>query len=118
MLEAVKDAVNTTETDYNLVYKKFYPYISDLSYGAAPKETKIISALKNNMPGYGINYELPLEEMQRLGLPVLNIGPFGKDAHKFTERIEKRYSFEVAPVLVYKTIINLLTQGDGSSVSY
>lgn len=110
LLEAVADAVNSTKTDYKLVYKKFFPYISDLSYGAAPKDPKIIAALKNNMPGYGTKYSLPLEEMQKLDLPVLDIGAFGKDAHKFTERIEKRYSFEVAPVLVYKTIMNLLSK--------
>jgi len=90
------------------VYKKFFPYISDLSYGAAPKDPKIIAALKNNMPGFGSKYNLPLEDMQKLDLPVLDIGTFGKDAHKFTERLEKEYSFEVTPVLVYKTIMNLL----------
>lgn len=108
LLDAVADAVNTTETDYKLVYKKFFPYISDLSYGAAPKDPKIIAALKDNMPGYGSKYELPIEDMQKLDLPVLDIGAFGKDAHKFTERIEKKYSFQVAPKLVYKTIMNLL----------
>lgn len=46
--------------------------------------------------------------MQKLDLPVLDIGSFGKDAHKFTERIEKEYSFKIAPILVYKTIMNLL----------
>lgn len=108
LLDAVAKAVDSTETSYKLVYKKFFPYISDLSYGAAPKDNKVIVALKNNMPGYGSKYSLPLEDMQKLDLPVLDIGSFGKDAHKFTERIEKKYSFEVAPVLVYKTIMNLL----------
>lgn len=108
LLDAVASAVNTTKTDYNLVYKKFFPYISDLSYGACPKDPSIINALKSNMPGFGSKYYLPLEDMQKLDLPVLDIGSFGKDAHKFTERIEKKYSFEVAPVLVYKTIMNLL----------
>ncbi len=46
--------------------------------------------------------------MQELNLPVVNIGPFGKDAHKFTERVEKNYSFVVAPKLVYDTIMKLL----------
>lgn len=109
LLDAVAQAVDTTESRYNLVYKKFFPYISDLSYGACPKDPKIISALKNNMPGFGSKYYLPLEDMQKLDLPVLDIGSFGKDAHKFTERIEKEYSFEVAPLLVYKTIMNLLS---------
>ncbi len=108
LLSAVEEAVNTTESDYKIVYKKFFPYISDLSYGAAPKDPAIIAAFKSNMPGYGKTYNLPIEEMQELDLPVLDIGAFGKDAHKFTERIEKKYSFEVAPELVYKTIVNLL----------
>lgn len=110
LLNAVEDAVKTTDSEYKLVYKKFFPYISDLSYGAAPKDDNIISSLKNNMPGYGTKYELPLEDMQGLDLPVVNIGPFGKDAHKLTERIEKKYSFEVTPVLIYNTIMNLLKE--------
>ncbi len=108
LLEAVADAVENTKTDYKVVYKKFFPYISDLSYGAAPKDPKIIAAIKDNMPGFGKTYSLPLEDMQKLDLPVLDIGSFGKDAHKFTERIEKTYSFEVAPELVERTIKNLL----------
>ncbi len=110
LIDAVAEAVDSTKTDYKLVYKKFFPYISDLSYGAAPKDPKIIAALKNNMPGFGSKYNLPLEDMQKLDLPVLDIGSFGKDAHKFTERIEKHYSFNVAPELVYKTIMNLLSK--------
>lgn len=108
LLEAVKEAVDTTETDYQLVYKKFFPYISDLSYAAAPKEVDAVEALKQNMPGFGVKYSLPLEDMQKLQLPVVDIGPFGKDSHKFTERLEKNYSFNVAPVLVQKTVMNLL----------
>lgn len=108
LLEAVKEAVDTTETEYQLVYKKFFPYISDLSYAAAPREADAVDALKLNMPGFGVKYSLPLEEMQQLQLPVVDIGPFGKDSHKFTERLEKTYSFNVAPILVQKTVFNLL----------
>ena len=53
-------------------------------------------------------FDIPLEEMQKLNLPVVNIGPFGKDAHKFTERIEIDYSYNVAPGLVRDTILGLL----------
>ena len=108
LIDAVDNAVKTTETDYKLAYRKFFPYISDLSYGAAPKDPAIIAALKNNMPGFGTKYSLPLEDMQKLSLPVLDIGCFGFDAHKFTERVEKRYSYTVTPELVYKTVMNLL----------
>lgn len=110
LLESVDEAVKSMDTEYNIYNKKFYPYISDLSFVSAPKDERIMEALRNNMPALDSKYNLPLEAMQKLSLPVVNIGPYGKDAHKFTERLEKKYSFEVAPELVYKTIMNLLSK--------
>lgn len=103
LIDAVQHAVSTTECDYNLVQKKFLPCISDLSYAAAPKEEGAVEALKENMPGFGIVYDLPLDDMRELDLPVADIGCYGKDAHQFTERVEKGYSFEVLPEILYKT---------------
>lgn len=108
LLNAVEKAIDSIDTEYRLVHKKFFPYISDLSYAAAPKEAGAVDALKRNMPGFGIKYTLPLDEMQDLQLPVVDIGPFGKDSHKYTERLETNYSFEVTPQLVYNTMLNLL----------
>ncbi len=108
LLEAVEAAVKETKSDYQLGFKKFFPYISDLSYGAVPMEEGVVETFQENMPGYGITYDLPFEEIRALNLPVLDIGAFGKDAHKFTERIEKKYTFNVAPELLYRTIMNLL----------
>ncbi|HZK10206.1 MAG TPA: M20/M25/M40 family metallo-hydrolase [Clostridia bacterium] len=108
LLQAVAAAQKNLRSDYDIKMRKFYPYISDLSYGAAPREKKALESLKENMPGFGTKYKLPLEEMQKLDLPVVNIGPFGKDAHKFTERVQRDYSYNVAPGLVKDTILNLL----------
>lgn len=108
---AVTKAVETVQPnfeEYPLVEKKFLPCISDLSYARAPKDEQIIQNLMGNTPGYGAFYQIPIEEMQALDLPVADIGCFGKDAHKFTERIEKRASFEMTPQLLYHTILNLL----------
>ena len=108
LIDAVNDAVTKAGDKFNIVTRKFYPYISDLSYAAAPKDDKVVEVLKNNMPGFGVRYDLPLKEMQELNLPVANIGPYGKDAHKFTERIEKDYSFNLVPQMLHDTIKNLL----------
>ncbi|PKK39537.1 Arginine utilization protein RocB [Clostridiaceae bacterium JG1575] len=108
LFDAVAQAVEETPSKNPVVYRKFFPYISDLSYGAAPKEPQVIHDLKSNMPGFGILYRLPLQEMQELNLPVLDIGPFGKDAHQFTERIEKQHAFHTAPELTGRTIAHLL----------
>ena len=91
------EVIANTDVPYDIQLKKFYPYISDLSYATAPQDVDALDSLRNNMPGFGKKYYLPLEAMQELNLPVVNIGPFGKDAHKFTERVEKNYSFVVAP---------------------
>ena len=107
LLSAVDHVIKKYEGDCKLVSRKFYPYISDLSFVTAPKSEKI-AALQSNMPAYGTKYNLPLAEMQALSLPVVNIGPFGKDAHQFTERIEKAFSIGIAPFLVYDTILELL----------
>lgn len=108
LIDAVEHAVSTTKCDYNLVQKKFLPCISDLSYAAAPKEEGAIQALKDNMPGFGIVYDLPLDDMRELDLPVADIGCYGKDAHQFTERVETEYSFVVLPEILYKTTTYLL----------
>lgn len=108
LIDAVNHAVATTECDYSLVQKKFLPCISDLSYAAAPKEAEAIDALKQNMPGFGVVYNLPLEDMQELDLPVADIGSYGKDAHQFTERVETIYSYEILPEILYKTMMYIL----------
>lgn len=108
LIDAVDVAISNAGDKFNIISKKFYPYISDLSYAAAPREEKAVESLKEDMPVFGIKYNLPLKEMQELNLPVVNIGPFGKDAHKFTERVERDYSFNVAPKIVYDMVLNLL----------
>ena len=60
------------------------------------------------MPGFGSKYIMPIEEMQELNVPVVDIGTFRKDAHKYTERLETNYSFTITPEVVYRTIIELL----------
>jgi len=108
LLESVSQAVESHDHGYNVINKKFYPYISDLSFVSAPQDEKILDTLTLNMPAFGSKYDLPIKDMQKLNLPVVNIGPFGKDAHQYTERIERKYSFDVAPKFVYETVKNLL----------
>lgn len=117
LMEAVTKAIASTDSPHPLVFKKFFPYISDLSYATAPTDPLALQALKGNMPGLGTKYILPLETMQALNLPVMDIGVFGKDAHKFTERVEKEYSFHLTPQLLRKTLQHLLQGTENSDAS-
>jgi arginine utilization protein RocB len=51
-----------------------------------------------------------------LQAPVLNIGPFGKDAHKLTERLHKESAFVHTPFalkVVVESMFAELTENEG-----
>jgi len=112
LLNAVEQAVKEArqKCKYNIVVKKFYPYISDLSYCSISKNESSISKLVNNMPAWPGKYSLPVEAIQQISMPVVNIGPYGKDAHKLTERLSQSYSFDTMPMILEKTIASLLNE--------
>jgi arginine utilization protein RocB len=89
-----------------LINGKFYPYISDASYLRAPEGNINLGELMPLWgPLWGMGYTLPLEEMRTLGdLPVINLGPWGRDAHKPTERVYMPYSFGRLPDIMEAVI--------------
>ena len=82
----------------------YFNGISDLSYVNYDKDDFGWKSFKNNLPVWEGVYSIPFEEMQQLEAPVLNIGPFGKDAHKLTERLHKGSAFEQTPFVLRKLI--------------
>lgn len=114
LLAAIERALAGEKSVYPVKIKKFFPCISDLSYGASPDSPDALRAVANNMPGFGSIYKLPIEELARLKIPVSMIGTYGYDAHKYTERLEKGYSFETMPGILRRIIGNLLSE-DGTS---
>jgi len=67
-----------------LKQRHFYPYISDMSFVRMPGDGKI-APLLDNCP-VPESFELPRPE-HRLRMPVINLGPWGKDAHRVAERV-------------------------------
>ena len=100
-------------------FRGFYPYISDLSYACLDDDIDT-GALKTNMPLFGLRdgegalyYSLDsemLNDIRALNCPVINIGPFGSDAHGLCERVYMPYSFEVVPDIIFKTISSALKE--------
>lgn len=109
LAQAVACAVNEAKEKlgYEIVIKRFYPYISDLSYCKLPTDSGAIEALVSNMPAWPEAYELPLDAISCLSMPVANIGPFGKDAHKPTERLSRAYSLDAMPLILARTVESL-----------
>lgn len=106
--QVCRQIIDKAQKDFGetLAIEPFYPGISDMSY--LNLSTGIdLQALKGNFPLWDVKYSVPLEEIAALNIPFINIGPWGKDPHKYTERLCLSYSFDVAPQLIYETVMLL-----------
>ncbi len=88
--------------------QNYYTGISDLSYALFESDERNTAFIKDNMLLWGDVYEIPFEEIKSLSIPVLNIGPWGKDFHKRTERVNLRDLTQRVPALVDEAIRYLL----------
>ncbi|MDI9485882.1 MAG: M20/M25/M40 family metallo-hydrolase [Bacillota bacterium] len=110
LLDSVAASVNELQqySDKPVVTKMFYPYISDSSFMALGGDREDLAALQHNTPAWGIKYTHPIEDIAQINVPVVNIGTFGKDGHKLTERVHMKHTFEHVPNITYKVIKKLL----------
>lgn len=103
-----------SKKNFNQSYARehFFTGISDLSYSSVKNSKDIVKSLKGNMPLYGSMYSIPLEKIEALSMPCMNIGPWGKEFHKLTERVLKEDLFYRTPRLLDYTISILLDWND------
>jgi arginine utilization protein RocB len=90
------------ELGVSIQERKFFAGISDMSwFGAAPEFD--LGFLGNNTP-------LPSARVQGapLGLPTINLGPWGRDYHQWLERVHVPYTFEQLPELVWRVSLAVL----------
>lgn len=87
--------------------QNYFSGISDLSYVGLNYENSSIASLINNMPVWDKGYSLPIADMKKLNVPVLNVGPVGRDPHKWTERLDADFAFVTLVDLLQLTIEKL-----------
>ncbi len=109
MIAVVEEIIREAQEAFgeSLAISEHFASISDLSYVGFQGEKQQLTPLADNMPGWGVIYDIPLNDLLKLDIPVVNLGPAGKDAHKFVERLEVDYSLEVVPKLL-KSLIRKL----------
>lgn len=110
LLDAVEAAIEKIrpEADRQIKTRMFYPYISDSSFMAVCDDTLAIQEMIANMPQYGVKYSHPVEKIQQIDVPVVNIGTFGHDGHMLTERVDMRHTFQNVPNITYEVVTRLL----------
>ncbi len=87
-----------------LVLQHFYTAISDMSYASLQDAGQVIPYLIPNMPLWGEVYNIPLSKIAELQIPSINLGPWGKDLHMFTERVYRPDLLERTPWLMDQAI--------------
>ncbi|MDN4525596.1 M20/M25/M40 family metallo-hydrolase [Fictibacillus fluitans] len=103
------DVIQFAQEQFQITLKKqnYFAGLSDLSYVGLSYKKEELRPLLDNMPVYGERYTLPLNEMNDLTMPVMNLGPLGRDAHKWTERLHLS-SLQATQQLIAYTITKLL----------
>ncbi|MFC3041797.1 M20/M25/M40 family metallo-hydrolase [Virgibacillus xinjiangensis] len=108
ILEVMKgSAKENLDLDVHQVH--YFNGISDLSYVNYKDEHGDWKSFEKNAPVWGDAYTIPFEDMLKLQAPVLNIGPFGKDAHKRTERLHRESAFVHLPHLLETVVRQMMT---------
>lgn len=116
LISALDKAVEAIQPEYPhpIVTRNFFPYISDMSFMALSDDEEGINAVSRNNPGWGTKHYVEFQDIRDINVPVINIGPYGLDAHKKLERMEMKYSLEIVPNITNLVIQNLLTDDEKS----
>jgi arginine utilization protein RocB len=62
------------------------------------------------MPLWDHLYSINFEGLKNLNIPVMNVGPWGKDLHKLTERVNLKDLKNHTPKLIMDIIENVLSK--------
>jgi arginine utilization protein RocB len=113
--EALDQAIERVQPYYSNPIKTsaFFPYISDMSFLKIKDDEAAISAACENNPSWGSKHWIDYNSIRELNIPVINIGPYGMDAHKKYERTELKYTTEIVPNLTHQVIEKLIGCGSG-----
>ncbi|MGX9134477.1 M20/M25/M40 family metallo-hydrolase [Rummeliibacillus sp. JY-2-4R] len=88
----------------------YFNGICDLSYCQFQADEDWRTYEKNT-PVWGETYDIPFEEISQFHAPVMNVGPYGKDAHQISERLQMKSGFEEMPKLLEALIKYVYSNG-------
>ncbi|NLN82829.1 MAG: M20/M25/M40 family metallo-hydrolase [Firmicutes bacterium] len=108
LIRAAEKAVDDlkVEEKYKMQKRFFFPYIADSSFLSLNDDEDSLKAYVENYPAHLKYQRTDFDLINRLSMPVINIGAYGKEAHQFLERLDAAYSFGVVPPLIQQTIKN------------
>lgn len=112
---AEMEAYAREQHQVTLVKQNYFGGISDLSYVGLQYPAASMQPLVANMPLWNNGYSIPLQELEAFDVPVLNLGPVGRDAHQWTERLDVDYAFDTLKDMLPRCIQSLLKNGQAAA---
>lgn len=92
--------------NYDLTYENYTVGLSDCSYCAVDKVFDY-NRFSLNTPMWGKLYSIDFEDIEKLNIPSIIFGPWGKDYHQATERVNKESLTVIVPELI-EEIVNYI----------
>lgn len=110
LLAAVRKTMDFARQNFaaDLRLKKYYMGISDMCYTGL-SQSRDVQPLLHNLVGEGLIYDFPAADLKKINVPAIDLGGFGKDFHKASERLEKHYSLDILPELYVHLLEQLLS---------
>ena len=110
LLAAVRKTMDFARQNFaaDLRLKKYYMGISDMCYTGL-SQSRDVQPLLHNLVGEGLIYDFPAADLKKFHVPAIDLGGFGKDFHKASERLEKHYSLDILPELYVHLLEQLLS---------
>jgi arginine utilization protein RocB len=99
------------EAGVSIRLRAFFPGISDMSFLGCADTPEELALVADNTPAWGSRIRFDYSCARELDVPVINVGPWGRDYHQRLERIYMPYSFGVMPELVWRIAGDLLGEG-------
>lgn len=107
-INLMKETALTLGTQVEQIH--YFNGICDLSYVNYKDEAYGWTSFERNTPVWGETYHIPFADMAQLDGPVLNVGPFGKDAHQRTERLHIESAFVRLPVMLETLVKSMVAK--------
>lgn len=95
------------DRNFSINVEEHFMGICDISYCAIEKDEKCYEAVLNSMAISDEIYELDFNKIKELNIPGINLGPWGKDLHKNTERVYKEDMLKTIPEFLLYLLDNI-----------
>ncbi len=97
-----RQTAGLAEAGVDVRTRGFFPGISDMSFLGCAEGAATLDVMAANTPAWGTRLQYDYGVARALDIPVINVGPWGRDYHQRLERVYAPYAFGVVPEVIWR----------------